>query len=148
MYSETSGVIYALKCVINVTVNNRGKCEFNFSMEERATQIVNNIIASIHLNLFSLVQPELLVVSFYLVQPRHQLAVLPGLAEVRLTEPSKDAGIYKFRPAFSLVDSLPHTMGRSILISCKTLGVLIRHDLLSTFALIVLNAWLSPMWPL
>jgi len=29
MYSETSGVIHALKCVINVTVNNRGKCEFN-----------------------------------------------------------------------------------------------------------------------
>jgi len=25
MYSETTGVIHALKCVINVTVNNRGK---------------------------------------------------------------------------------------------------------------------------
>ena len=29
MYSETTGVIHALKCVINVTVNNRDKCEFN-----------------------------------------------------------------------------------------------------------------------
>jgi len=29
MYSETTGAIHALKCVINVTVNNRGKCEFN-----------------------------------------------------------------------------------------------------------------------
>ena len=29
MYSEATGVIHALKCVINVTVNNRGKCELN-----------------------------------------------------------------------------------------------------------------------
>ena len=27
MYSETTGVIHALKCVINVTVNNRDKCD-------------------------------------------------------------------------------------------------------------------------
>jgi len=34
------------------------------------------------------------------------ICCLPGLAEVRLTEPSKDAGIYKFCPAFALVDTI------------------------------------------
>jgi len=46
MYSETTGVINALKCVINVTVNNRSKCEFYSFIEERTTQIVNNITAT------------------------------------------------------------------------------------------------------
>jgi len=46
MYSETTGVVHALKCVINVTVNNRGKCELYSLIEERATKIVNNIIAT------------------------------------------------------------------------------------------------------
>ena len=47
MYFETAGVIHALKCVINVTVNNNGKCEFSsFHRGGRAIQIVNNTIAT------------------------------------------------------------------------------------------------------